>query len=326
MKITPIILVLIALAVIIGIVAAVFLLQYTQTPVSENKETTTTTETETTQQSQKTSTTTTSKEVNIEGPWYGTYTSQHGTGRWAARIKKVGDKYIGILTLTGPYQVEAMGVQVKLTGNQITFGWAGGATFTGTVSGDTMSGTWEAPGGVDSGTWSGQRGETDITPEWPTETSTTITETRTTTYTPPTTTSPTETSQTTTSPTETESPTETTTTTSPTLPNQIMNLVNNDVLDVLIQVYGDASLLGYSIVGDQYIMAYAIPVNVTDPYNEGQAILDLMISKNYQQINFVVTSEGYLVIVSKVINGATYHIAIAGGIGSNEIAVTIYAV
>jgi len=58
-----------------------------------------------------------------------------------------------------------------------------------------------------------------------------------------------------------------------------MNTVNNDVLNVLAQVYGDASLLGYSIIGDQYLMAYAIPVNVTDPYNEGQAVLSLMLDK-----------------------------------------------
>jgi len=212
-----------------------------------------------------------------------------------------------------------MGVQVKLKGNQITFGWAGGATFTGTVYGDTMSGTWEAPGGVDSGTWNGQRGETDIAPEWSTETSpsaiTMITETTTTTLT----TMTTETQSTTTTPTETTAITSS-------LPNDVMNTVNNDVLNVLAQVYGDVSLLGYSIGGDQYLMAYTIPVNVTDPCNEGQAILSLMMNKGYQQINFITTPEGYLVIVSKDFNGVTYNIAITGSIGSNEIAVTVYAV
>jgi len=104
-----------------------------------------------------------------------------------------------------------------------------------------------------------------------------------------------------------------------------MNTVNNDVLNVLAQIYGDASLLGYSIVGDQYLMAYVIPVNVTDPYNEGQTVLSLMLDKGYQQINSVTTLENYL-IISKVFNGVTYHIAITGGIGSNEIAITIYAV
>jgi len=319
-KLSPLILVLITLAIVAGVIGVFLILQPVQAPVSESGTSTpTSTETTPVQQSQTTSKTSTSmEEVNIKGPWYGTYTSQHGTGRWAARIKKVGDKYVGILTLTSPYQVKAMGVQIKLVSNQITFGWAGGATFTGTVSGDAMSGTWEAPGGVDSGTWNGQRGETDITPEWPTETSssitTTITETTTTTLT--TTTAETQ-STTTTS-------TETTTTTTLSLPNDVMNTVNNDVLNVLAQVYGDASLLGHSIVGDQYLMAYAIPVNVTDPYNEGQAVLSLMLDKGYQQINFITSSEGYLVIVSKIFNGVTYNIAITGSIGSNEIAVTIY--
>ena len=321
MKLSPLILVLITLAIVAGVIGVFLILQPVQAPVSESGTSTpTSTETTQVQQSQTTSKTSTSmEEVNIEGPWYGTYTSQHGIGRWATRIKKVGNKYIGILTLTGSYQVEAMGVQIKLIGNQITFGWAGGATFTGTVSGDTMSGSWEAPGGADSGTWNGQRGENDITPEWPTETSpsTTITITETTTTTLTTTT--TETQSTTTASTET-----TITTTSPSLPNDIMNAVNNDLLSVFSQVYGDASLLGYSIVGDQYLMAYVIPVNVTDPYNEGQAVLSLMLDNGYQQVDFIISSEGYLVIVSKVFNGVTHNIAITGGMASNEIAVTIY--
>jgi len=150
-ELNPLFLVLITLAIVISVIGALLILQPMQTPISESNTSTptstTSTETTSVQQSQTTSATSTSmEEVNIEGPWYGTYTSQHGTGRWAARIKKIGDKYIGILTLTGPYQVEAMGVQVKLNGNQITFGWAGGATFTGTVSGDTMSGTWGGTG------------------------------------------------------------------------------------------------------------------------------------------------------------------------------------
>lgn len=51
-----------------------------------------------------------------------------------------------------------------------------------------------------------------------------------------------------------------------------------------------------------------------------------MLDKGYQQINSVTTLENYLIIISKVFNGVTYHIAITGGMGSNEIAVTIYAV
>ncbi len=314
MKLSPLILVLITLAIVVGAISAFLVLQPMQTPVSES-ETSTPTESAPVQQSQTTSETTSSmEEINIEGPWYGTYTSQHGTGRWAARIKKAGDKYIGVLTLTGPYQVEAMVVQIELIGNQITFGWAGGATFTGTVSGNTMSGTWEAPGGVDSGTWSGQRGETDITPEWPTKTSpstiTTITETTTTTLT--------------TATTETQSTTATTT--SPSLPNDIMNTVNNDLLNTLAQVYGDASLLGYSIIDDQYFMAYAIPVNVSIPYDEGQTILSLMLEKGYQQVNFIATTQGYSVVVFKIFNGIEYNIVISGNIGSNEIGVMVVAV
>ena len=124
MKLNPLFLVLIALAIVIGVIGALSILQPMQAPISvSNTSTPTLTETTSVQQSQTTSATSASmEEVNIEGPWYGTYTSRYGTGRWAARIKKVGDKYIGILTLTGPYQVEAMGVQVKLNGNQITFG------------------------------------------------------------------------------------------------------------------------------------------------------------------------------------------------------------
>jgi hypothetical protein len=47
---------------------------------------------------------------------------------------------------------------VQVTGNvggsAITFGAVGGVAYSGTVSGNSMSGTYVVPGGQGSGTWS----------------------------------------------------------------------------------------------------------------------------------------------------------------------------
>lgn len=303
MNLNPIILILITVAIVVGVVGAFLILQPTTAPTESGTTTPSPTETTSVQQTQTTMETQTSiGEVDIEGPWYGTFSSRYGTGRWAARIKKEGNRFIGILSLTGPYQVEAMGIQIELIGNQITFGWAGGATFTGTVAGDTMSGTWEAPGGVDSGSWSGQRGETDITPEWPTETTATSPST---------------------SPTQTSPTTTTSETTTPTFPNEAIAAISNDIMDALAQVYGGATLLGYAVPGNQYVLVYNISTNAADPYTEGQLVLDIMISKGYQLVSSAPTSEGYIIYLSKVIDNAQYQIIIGINRDSSEVGVSI---
>ncbi len=103
--------------------------------------------------------------VSIEGTWHGTYESARGTGTWTFTIEKVGEnQYRGWLTTTGPYPGEGIPVTVSLQGNKITVGWAGGATFEGTVQGDTMAGTWRTPDGSDGGHWEGTRGGTPVGP------------------------------------------------------------------------------------------------------------------------------------------------------------------
>ncbi|GEM_PF-1793907 len=315
-KIVPIILVLIALIATVGIAAMILLHPSLETTSGETP--TTTTGSQELGGSTTPSKTATAGGVNIEGAWYGTYTSDRfgGTGRWACRIKKMGDKYIGVLTLTGPYQASSMLVQITLEGNKITLGWAGGATFTGTVSGDNMQGTWEAPGGSDHGPWNGVRGETDITPEWP-ETLTSAT-TSTLPSTIPTS------GTTTTSAATTTTPTTTVTTTTPSFPNDLVSMVYSDVMDTLQQIHDDVSFYGYYQMGEQYYLVYIIPQNITNPSSEDQQILDQMVSKGYQLVNHMTTAEGFMIILSTLYNGEEYIVSITGSTGSNEIVVIVY--
>ncbi len=162
--------------VLVGAGAAVYM--STMNTGQGNSNTSTTTSTTTSTASQTTSisgggsgstTTTTGETVNITGPWYGTYTTSNGlTGRWAWRIWKTGpNSYKGLLVTTEPYKTGGpVPITITLEGNKITVGAVSvGATFTGTINGDHMSGTWSLANGMDHGTWSGQRGETDITPQ-----------------------------------------------------------------------------------------------------------------------------------------------------------------
>ncbi len=106
--------------------------------------------------------------VNIAGAWHGTYHSNAGDGEWSWSINKTSTgSYTGLLTTTGPYSGQHVPITVTLSGDKITVGWvAVGVVFEGTVSGDSMSGTWRFQSGMDSGPWNGERGEVDITPHF----------------------------------------------------------------------------------------------------------------------------------------------------------------
>ena len=123
-------------------------------------------------QSENTTTTTGSSSgegVQLEGRWTGTYTGQHGSGEWTWVVKRMPDgTYRGCLQTTGTYNSNGgwMAVSVTVEGNQITFGAVSvGVTFTGTINGDQVSGTWSYVGGYDSGNWEGHRvGPADTIP------------------------------------------------------------------------------------------------------------------------------------------------------------------
>ncbi len=116
------------------------------------------------------------KKLSIEGAWHGRYYGHVGSGEWAWVIWKNPDgSYGGRLNTTGTYPGKNIPIKINLEGNKIEIGWVmaspmpmgGGGiavTFSGTVKGNTMEGTWMFSNGMDSGKWDGQKGKTDLTP------------------------------------------------------------------------------------------------------------------------------------------------------------------
>ncbi len=119
--------------------------------------------------SQGTTTSMISGEVDITGAWHGVYNGTFGSGRWSFLIWKTNDNtYHGLLRTDGAYSTngESIPLTIVVNGDNITLGAVAiSVTFTGTVSGDQMSGTWRLNNGYDSGSWTGVRGANDLTPE-----------------------------------------------------------------------------------------------------------------------------------------------------------------
>jgi hypothetical protein len=91
--------------------------------------------------------------VTLAGTWSGQYSGAYSgtfTLHWAQR----GSKLIGTITLSSPQG--KYGVNGTVSGKTINFGTVGaGASYTGSVSGNTMSGTYKSvPAG---GTWSAHK-------------------------------------------------------------------------------------------------------------------------------------------------------------------------
>jgi hypothetical protein len=91
--------------------------------------------------------------TSLAGNWSGHY---HGavTGTFRLHWRLAKSKLIGTITLSNPKGTYAIGGSVH--GKAIKFGAVGvGATYTGRVSGRSMSGTWKSPEG--GGTWSARK-------------------------------------------------------------------------------------------------------------------------------------------------------------------------
>jgi hypothetical protein len=118
--------------------------------------------TTTTNQPGVTTTTTQGSSVSIEGTWQGTYKGAQGSGEWKWVIKKTGaNSYTGCLQTSGTYASNGgwMPITVTLDGNKIEIGSVGpnAVLFSGTISGNTASGTWHFSTNYDSGSWQGTK-------------------------------------------------------------------------------------------------------------------------------------------------------------------------
>ena len=91
--------------------------------------------------------------VTLAGTWSGQYSGAY-SGTFTLHWKQTGSKLIGSITLSSP--PGKYGVSGSVNGKAINFGTVGaGATYTGSVSGNSMSGNYKSrPAG---GTWSAHK-------------------------------------------------------------------------------------------------------------------------------------------------------------------------
>jgi hypothetical protein len=94
-----------------------------------------------------------SKKPHLAGTWSGKYSGAY-SGTFRLHWTQSGPKLKGSITLSKPHGT--YGVTGRVRGTSISFGAVGaGATYTGSVSGTSMSGTYRTSAG--GGSWSAQR-------------------------------------------------------------------------------------------------------------------------------------------------------------------------
>ena len=102
----------------------------------------------------------------VGGHWNGQWTAQGGSGTWSADFTQDGSTFSGSIVINGSACVHGGTISGTVDGDQIRFGVVEAEqqiSYSGTLSGDTMSGTWSKPAGADpctadSGTFSATRG------------------------------------------------------------------------------------------------------------------------------------------------------------------------
>jgi len=100
-----------------------------------------------------TSTSTTSEDSGVSGKWSGKYSGAY-SGTFNLDWQESGSKLSGTIALS---TAGTLPVHGTVNGSEIKFGTVGGPgiTYTGSVSGDSMSGTYTTPNG--GGSWSADK-------------------------------------------------------------------------------------------------------------------------------------------------------------------------
>jgi hypothetical protein len=89
--------------------------------------------------------------VDLSGSWSGTYSGYY-TGSFTLTWTQTGSQVKGSIVLSSP--PKTLQISGSLSGSAITFGAVGAVTYTGTVSGRSMSGSYTVLGGSGGGSWS----------------------------------------------------------------------------------------------------------------------------------------------------------------------------
>jgi len=102
----------------------------------------------------------------IGGVWNGSWASgvYPLAGSWRGSFVQSGNSFTGTITIGGSHCVSQGTVSGQLSGDKVSFGVVSAEqhiSYTGTLKGNQMSGTFDKPGkapcGADSGTWAGSR-------------------------------------------------------------------------------------------------------------------------------------------------------------------------
>ena len=94
-----------------------------------------------------------SSKPHLAGTWSGKYSGAY-SGTVTLHWTQSKSKLTGSIALSNPHGT--YGINGSVQGSSITFGAVGaGATYTGSVSGKSMSGRYKSPGG--GGTWSAHK-------------------------------------------------------------------------------------------------------------------------------------------------------------------------
>jgi hypothetical protein len=91
--------------------------------------------------------------ADVSGGWSGQYSGVYN-GTFTLTWQQTGSAVNGQIVLSSP--AHTFTITGNLSGNAITFGAVGAVTYTGTVSGSSMSGTYQVPGGG-GGNWSASK-------------------------------------------------------------------------------------------------------------------------------------------------------------------------
>ena len=94
----------------------------------------------------------------LSGAWMGTWTNETpaAVGTFTLTWAQQGTLLVGAIGVTGSNCISAGNVTGNLDGNKISFGAVEGTktiTYVGTVSGNTMTGTYSSECGPSKGTW-----------------------------------------------------------------------------------------------------------------------------------------------------------------------------
>jgi hypothetical protein len=92
--------------------------------------------------------------VDLTGTWSGTYNGFYN-GTFILTWNQSGSNVSGSIALSSPNKT--LHINGTLSGSAISFGAVGTVTYTGTVSGNSMSGTYTVVGGRGGGSWSANK-------------------------------------------------------------------------------------------------------------------------------------------------------------------------